>query len=192
MNGILITNDSIMKKLRILLFSILISFNSYGQELNSLFGVNLYENAEKYVSSNYINSNTFKNQETIGGYFDLIMTDKIKTKSPYASYYEFIIDKDNIVHRIYGSMAFVNLDICQAVQKQLTSKFEEKYQVEFEYFDKTYPQFKIYRNYFNSDSGSNVSIQCREWNSTKEVKMQIMNSSREVLKKINEFYDAGL
>ena len=46
-----------MKKLLILLFSILISLNSFGDEIKSLFGITLYDNAEKYVSSNYINSN---------------------------------------------------------------------------------------------------------------------------------------
>ena len=54
-----------MKKLLILLFSLLISFNSYGAELNTLFGITLYDNAEKYVSSNYIDSNKYKNLETI-------------------------------------------------------------------------------------------------------------------------------
>ena len=48
-----------MKKLLILLFSILISLNSYGGELNSLFGITLFDNAEKYVSSDYIDSNKF-------------------------------------------------------------------------------------------------------------------------------------
>ena len=45
-----------MKKLLVLLFSILISSNYYGEELKSLFGINLYDNEEKYVSSNYIES----------------------------------------------------------------------------------------------------------------------------------------
>ena len=77
-----------MKKLLILLFSILISSNSYGEELNSLFGITLNDNAEKYVSSNYIDSNKFKVDETISGYFDLDITDKIETKSPYFSTYD--------------------------------------------------------------------------------------------------------
>jgi NAD+ synthase len=54
-----------MKKLLILLFSILISLNSNGEELNTLFGITLNDNAEKYVSSNYINSNISKNSETL-------------------------------------------------------------------------------------------------------------------------------
>ena len=60
-----------MKKLLIPLFSILISLNSYGIELDSLFGITLNGNAEKYISSNYINSNKQKNHETLDGFYNL-------------------------------------------------------------------------------------------------------------------------
>ena len=53
----------------------MISFNSYGKELNTLFGITLYDNAEKYVSSSYINSDKSKNTETLDGYFDVYVTD---------------------------------------------------------------------------------------------------------------------
>ena len=78
-----------MKKLLLTLLLPLITLSSvsYGEEIKSLFGITLYDNAEKYVSSNYINSNKVKNTETIEGYFDLNVTDKIKTKSPYAITY---------------------------------------------------------------------------------------------------------
>ena len=48
-----------MKKLLLLLLLPLsiISSASYGEEINSLFGINLNDDAEKYFSSNYINSN---------------------------------------------------------------------------------------------------------------------------------------
>ena len=104
-----------MKKLLIFLISLFISLNSYGEEINSLFGITLYDNAEKYVSSNYIDSNKVKNKETIDGYFDLIMTDKIKITSPYLSWYKITINKDNRVHSIYGSDKVANLEICQEV-----------------------------------------------------------------------------
>ena len=45
----------------------LVSLGSYGEQLNNLFGITLYENAEKYVSSNYINSNKYKNLEKLRG-----------------------------------------------------------------------------------------------------------------------------
>ena len=104
------------------MISILISFNSYGEELNSLFGITLNDNAEKYVSSNYIDSNKYKHNETIDGYFSLIITDKIKTKSPYVSFYALTIDSNNKVHKVYGDEDFMNLEICLAIQKDLLSK----------------------------------------------------------------------
>ena len=120
-----------MKKLLLtfLLPLIALSSVSHGEELNSLFGISLYDNAEKYVSSNYIDSNKFKNEETITNYYDLFITDKIQTKSPYSSQYRITIDNNNVVHRIYGEQEFINLDICQAVRKDLLSRLEDKYQI---------------------------------------------------------------
>jgi hypothetical protein len=100
-----------MKKLLILLFSLLISVNSYGDEITSIFGITLYDNAEDYFSSTYIDSNRFKNTETIEGYFDLYVSDKIKSKSPYFSTYKITIDDDNKVHSIYGHILWYGLDL---------------------------------------------------------------------------------
>ena len=110
-----------MKKLLLLLFSLLLSFNSFGEELDSLFGISLYDNAEKYVSSSYIDSNKIKNAETLSGYFVIGITDKIKNKSPYASDYEIGIDSNNVVHSISGAREIANLSICQEVLETLSS-----------------------------------------------------------------------
>ena len=114
-----------MKKLllTLLLPLSIISSVSYGEELNSLFGITLYENAEKYASSDYIDSNKFKNTETIKGYFDLDITDKIKEKSPYVSKYKITVDINNIVLSVYGQKDYDNLSICQAVQETLVSRY---------------------------------------------------------------------
>ena len=181
-----------MKKLLILLFSIFISSNSYGEEINSLFGITLYDNAEKYFSSNYIDSNKFKNDETIDGYFTLVITDEIKTKSPYASWYQIIIDNDNKVHRIYGDSEFTNLDICQAVRKDLISKFEKKYTMNFEYFDESYPDFKIYSHYQFVDLDNSIRIQCRESYHDSSTLLQMMLTTFVLAEAVNEFYDSGL
>ena len=181
-----------MKKLllTLLLPLSIISSASYGEDLNSLFGITLYDNAEKYVSSNYIDSNKFKHDETIDGYFELTITDKIKIKSPFASYYSILIDNDNRVHRIYGDEHFDNLDICQAVRKDLLSRLEKKYQIDFEYWENSYPDFKIYSNYHYNYY--KFAIQCREWYSDSSIKFQIYVLSQVLLKAIDEFYDAGL
>jgi hypothetical protein len=181
-----------MKKLLILLFSITFSFNSYAKDIKGLFGIDLYDNAEIHVSSNYINSNKFKNQETIEGYFDVVISEKIKTKSPYASFYRIVIDKDNIVHRVYGSDEYKNLEICQAVKKELTSKFTEKYQINFEYFDKTYPSFKTYTDSYYDYSGGFLYVQCRESFSPSYIRLDIFLNSFELGEATREYYDSGL
>ena len=63
-----------MKKLLLTLLIPLITFSavSYGEEINSLFGINLNDDAEKYFSSNYIDSNKYRYTETISGYFKRI------------------------------------------------------------------------------------------------------------------------
>ena len=83
-----------MKKLllTLLLHLSILSSSSYGNELNSLFGVNLYENAEKYFSSNFIDSNKIDRVETLGGFYLLNITNKVKNKSPYANYYYISYD----------------------------------------------------------------------------------------------------
>ena len=180
-----------MKKLLVLLFSILITFNSYGEELKSLFGITLYDNAEKYVSSNYIDSNKYKNLETIEGYFDLTITDKIKIKSPYASYYKITIDKDNEVHDIYGREIIANLEICQEIAKNLVSQSEEKYQINFEYWEKTYPSFKKYQHYY-STSSIDFGIQCRKSHESTSVRLQIFLNTALLNQAVDDFYNSGL
>lgn len=135
--------------------------NSNGEELNSLFGITLNDNAENYVSSNYINSNKYKNKETIEGYFDLDISDKITAKSPYASEYKITIDRDNRVHMIYGDDDALNLDLCLEIHKDLLSLLEEKYQIDFESFEESLPKFRKYLNYHWTNLGV-FGIQCRE------------------------------
>ena len=174
------------------MFSILISYNSYGEEINSLFGINLYDNAEKYISSSYIDSNKFKNDETIDNYYYLIITQKIKTKSPYFSEYLFVINNENQVHRIYGENEYDNLNICQAVQKDLLSSLEKKYQIKFKYKEKSYPTFKRYSNYYWTSSGNYFSMQCRKFYSDSSIKLQIHVTSPDLDKAVDEYYDSGL
>jgi len=182
-----------MKKLIVLLFSLFfLSSVSYGGEINSLFGIDLYDNAEKHVSSNYINSNKYKNTETIEGYFDLNMTDKIKTKSPYAIYYRITMDKDNIVHMIYGGDNVVNLDICLEIQKDLLSGFEEKYQIEFDVFNKSYAKWKKYSSIHWTNSGSVLSVQCRKDYEKSSALRQIYLKSELLSQANRDFYDSGL
>ena len=183
-----------MKKqlLTLLLSLIALSSVSYGEELSSLFGIALYDNAEKYVSSNYIESNKGKHGETIDGFFYLGITDKVKNKSPYATYYEITIDKNNIVHSVYGASELINLDVCQEVKESLSSVLEERHQIEFGYFEDSYPEFKIYSNYHYSDADNYFSIQCRETYEESIVILQVYISTPILGEAVDDFYDSGL
>ena len=181
-----------MKKQLVLIFSLLISFNSYGEELNSLFGMTLLDNAEKYVSSKYINSNKFKYSETNDDFYYLLITDNIKTKSPYATAYRLILDNANRIHRIYGEHDFVNLDICQAVRKDILSKLENKYQIDFTFMERVYPDFSTYFNSHFNSLGDEYRIQCRLWHEDSSSKLQIAIDSKDLVLSIYEYYNSGL
>ena len=180
-----------MKKLLILLFSLLISFNSYGAELNTLFGITLYDNAEEYVSSSYINSDKSKNTETLDGYFDVWVTDKIKVKSPYFSNYWMTIDINNIIHSIVGDEEYANLNRCQEFLENLSSSLEEKYESDFEYDEIPVPNGKTYRHNFFNSSDDYFAIQCNEEDDVTTA-MLIYLESEDLFEARNEFYEAGL
>ena len=183
-----------MKKLLLTLFLHLIALSSvsYGEEINSLFGITLNDNAENYVSSNYIDSNKLKNTETIKGYFDLNVTNIIKVNSPYASNYWVTLDNNNIVHSIYGDKEYANLSICQAVKETLLSTLEEKYNIDFEYWEPSFPEFKVYSNYHHTRSGDYLAIQCHNNYEESSVFIQIYIDSLRLFTKKREFYDSGL
>ena len=183
-----------MKKLLLtLLLSLsIISPASYGEEINSFFGITLNDNAENYVSSNYIDSNKYKHNETIDGYFGLRITDQIKRKSPYVSYYIINIDNNNRIHKIYGAHDFINLEICQSVQKDLLSKLEEKYEIKSKYHETSYPEFIRYGNYFYTSSGNYFSLQCRRSHSKSSAKLQISVTTEVLMNAVHEYYNSGL
>ena len=183
-----------MKKLllTLLLPLSIISSATYGEELNSLFGITLNDNAEKYVSSNYIDSNKFKNTETIKGYFDLDIADKIKEKSPYVSKYKITVDINNIVHSVYGQKDYANLSICQAVQETLLSTLEEKYNIDFEYWEPSFPEFKVYSHFHHTSSDDYFAIQCNEDFEDSSILLQIYLDTAVLGKATTDFYDSGL
>jgi len=179
-----------MKKL-LLLVSILLSSGSYGEMANSLFGVTLNDNAETLVSSNYIDSNKYKHSETIDGYFSLNVTNKVKTQSPYVSRYYIDLDNNNIVHRVVGETDFTNLDLCQAVLKDLLTKFEKKYHINFKYYEHSYPTFKIYSHY-HENLQSTLRLQCFDPSNGSNATLHILLTSLALGEAVAEFYDAGL
>ena len=180
-----------MKKLLILLFSLLISFNSNGKVLDSLFDITLNDNAEKYFSSNYINSNKRKNHETLDGFYNLDITDKIKTKNPYFSNYLLTLDMNNNIHSIDGYENYSEINRCLEFLETLTSSLEERYDIDFEYEETFFPNGVRYEysSLMNSDSG--FVTQCNEEDKQSHL-MIIYLETRELSDARTKFYDSGL
>ena len=181
-----------MKKLLALLFSLFVSLGSYGEEIKSLFGIALYDNAEEYFSSDYINLNKYKYSETNDDFYYLDITYKIKTKSPYATDYKIIIDNINRIHRVFGYSDFINLDICHAVRKDILSKVEDKYETNFIFIERNYPKFSIYLNSNIDSAGNEYRIQCRFWNEDSSSALMVLLDSEVLADSIHNFYNSGL
>ena len=181
-----------MKKLLALLFSIFISFSSLGVEINTLFGISLYENAENYVSGNYIGSDKLKHPETISDYFNTDFSEVIPQKSPYFSFYRVTINNNNIIHSIYGSYELDNLNRCLDVQKSLLSDLKRKHQIETEYSEIPYPTFKIFTNVYITDSNNYFALQCKETYTKTTSDLQMFLDSSDLDAAIRKFYDSGL
>ena len=84
-----------------------------------------------------------------------------------------------------------NLEICQEIAKNLVSQSEKKYQINFEYWEKTYPSFKKYQHYY-STSSIDFTIQCRESHEDSSVRLQIYLNTAPLREAVNDFYDSGL
>ena len=183
-----LTYNSSMKKLLLLLFSLLLSFNSYGEELDSLFGISLYDNAEKYVSSDYIDSNK---GETFNGYFSVYFTDEITEKNTYFSEYWIRADINNIIHSIMGAKEYAQLDRCLAVLETFVPSLEQKYETDFEYWQPTFPDSKKFEHYFYMSSGDYFGIQCNE-SDDHSIWMVISLDSKDYVAATFEYFDKGL
>jgi len=181
-----------MKKLLVLLFSILISFNSYGEELKGFFGIDLYDNAEKYVSSNYIKSTKQKDTETHNGYFYINITDKITSKSPYFSEYWLTIDLNNNIHSIESNEEYADIKRCQEFLETLASSIEEIHGINFEYDEVFFPKGKRYRYTLFTSSNNYLSLQCNENDDLSYHGMMLYLDSQDLLDARNEFYNSGL
>ena len=95
-----------------------------------------------------------------------------------------------MVRGIYGSNILENLEICQEIQKDLVSILEKKYQINFKYWEKTYPSFKKYA-YYSTFSTQDLMIQCRESYTDSSIRLQLILDDITLSDAINEFYDAG-
>ena len=184
-----------MKQLFILFVFLNSVSSSWGiEKIDNLFEITLNDNAEKYVSSSYIDSNKYKHPEVIEGFYNLDITDKIKTKNPHFSYYVITIDNNNRIHRVYADDELKNNDICLAVKDSLSSKFEIKYQFKFQSGEQSYSDFKISADYhyIYGSIAEYLSIQCKDVYENTSSYFQIYLQTLKLGSAIDEFYDFGL
>ena len=152
--------------------------------------MSLYDNAEKYISSNYIDSNKIKNQETHIGYYDLDISDQITENSPYASNYWFVLDKNNIIHSIYGDREVEDLSNCLAIIETLSERIEDNYEIEFEYWEPSFPGFRTYSYYHYNILDAYYAIQCKEEFETSQIILQIYFDTNDYADSRDAFYDS--
>ena len=143
-------------------------------------------------SSTHAADPTSKHIETLSGYFDLYISDKIPAKSPYVSDYWITIDINNIIHEIYGHKEYPNLTKCQAVLASLLSTLEKKYEIDFNYWEPSYPTFKIYSHNHYTSSGNYFALQCREYFEDSPFALQMFLKTKIIGEAIEDFYDSGL
>ena len=180
-----------MKKLLILLFSILISLNSNGKVIDSLFDITLNESVENYISSDYINSNKEKNHETIDGFYNLYVTDEIKTKNPYFSEYWLTLDMNNTIHSIEGYEYYSDIDRCVKFLETLSSSLKEKYNIDFEYEETFFPDGVRYEYFSQISSDSAIVTQCNEEDNKSHL-MIVYLETIELSDARTKFYESGL
>jgi len=151
-----------------------------------LFGIKLFDNATKYVSSEYIESNKNKYRETISGFYTLYMGDRVS--SVYFDKIFIHIDDFNIIHTIYGKRIYPSEDRCITFLKELVSKLETKQQIQLDYVELDYGTFSLKR-YHKWVSNMSINIQCNYRYDPIEHSMLRFIRSEDIVDAIEEFYE---
>tara|TARA_B100001250_G_C19401406_1_gene614901 strand:- start:57 stop:614 length:558 start_codon:yes stop_codon:yes gene_type:complete len=172
----------------------LIFLNSYpskSDEFKSLFGIRLYENAEKYFKKSYINSNKLKNKETFDGFYDIEVTKTIKIKNPFLSKYWIVIDQSNSIKQIAAEQNIIDLQKCNNFKDQLLKVFISKYNFKFDKKEFTHKDFFTDQNYTKVDDNKSLYIKCVDTFSTKKINLIISLESKHYLNRKKEYYESG-
>ena len=177
-----------------LISSFLIIFNtysSYSAEFNSLFGIKLYVDAEKYFGKKFVNSNKSKNQETHKGFYDINVTEKINDKNPFLSSYWVVLDEKNFIKQISSQQEILDLEKCMDFKDQLTKIFTQKYTFYFQKKEFTHKDFYTHVNYSSIDDNKYLSLKCVDTFSSKKINLIISYESKVYRNRKKEFYETG-
>ena len=96
------------------------------------------------------------------------------------------------IHDIYGEKEYPNLTRCQSVLASLLSTLEKKYEIDFNYWEPSYPTFKIYSHNHYTSSGNYFAIQCNEDFEDSSNSFQMYLDTKVIGEAIDDFYDSGL
>jgi len=170
-----------------------ISPPSYAEELTSLFGITLHDNAENYVTKEYIENYKHKDYETSGGYYGLDVTDSVPNKNLFfADYYDITLDDSNIIHSIVSGSEMGGLDWCLEARDGLILTLERKYQMEFKDWEDTLLQFKTYLRYDYTNNNDLIGVQCKVHHDNSFITLQIRFAGKAYRKAVNDFYETVL
>jgi hypothetical protein len=173
-----------------------ISLSVYAVELQGLFGIEFNKNINNYVSKDYLRENKSKHIESKSGYFSVYMGDKTPNKNPYFDTYWVVVDSNNKVHEIYASKSTVSLEVCLSQIESLKDSFINKYQSSFEHSEQSFSDeisdYKTYINYFHTDSGDYLALQCHLSHSDNSVFSQAILRTRKLSEAVTDFYNSGI
>ena len=177
-----------------LIFFILIFFISktvYPFEFDSLFGLKLHVDSEKYFERSFIQSNKFGNKETHYGFYDLEVTEKIIEKNPFLSNYWVVLDSNNFIKQISAEEEIIDLNKCTKFKEQLIKIFISKYTFNFNKREYTHKDFYTHSDFAMAGENNFLSVKCVENFSPKKVNLIISFETKLYRNRKKEFYESG-
>ena len=174
-----------------IIFFITFVSSAKSEEFSALFGLKLQDNVEEHFNLDTINYNKYKNTETVENFYDVDITNIIKKKSPQIETYEITLDNNSQIQGIYGTNLLDTIINCnERVMPSIITIFENKYSLNFEYFENSYTNFNIYSNQTYDYNGNLFRVQCNE-TIDGQVFLQIAYQSTELLDAVEIFYNQG-
>lgn len=156
----------------------------------NLFGHELFENANDFLKSEYINKNKVKDPETIDGYYRIIIEkESIKDPIDFIQYYLFIIDDFYKIHHISGKRIFQKNDDCLKIQNPISNLFEEHLGIRFKRNKLNFNKTEAFRHY-GFVEGNLFMIQCDHMKDHPTLKsiLNIFLESKEYSDNVNKFW----
>ena len=120
-----------MKHFIFILFYTLI-FNAPGssKDINTLFGLRLYEDSRNHFTGNFINQTKIKKTDSIKNFFNFVVDD-VPSKSSYFSHYVISINENFKIHQIKGMSLLKNFKYCLKVKQNLIRDLTSIHNISF-------------------------------------------------------------